>query len=50
MEIKCPNCGSDVRWYHDTERSRAVCLKKCQGWKVVKEVDRENRRRTTTFN
>jgi len=35
----CPNCGAPLTYYHDTERTRAVCSKKCQGWKVVEEID-----------
>ncbi|MCK5237524.1 MAG: hypothetical protein KAR06_11125 [Deltaproteobacteria bacterium] len=41
--FKCPNCGADVIWHHDTERTRAVCKKKCEGWKVIKEIDRTQR-------
>jgi len=37
---KCPNCGAEVRYYHGTETTRVVCKEKCQGWKVIKEIDR----------
>jgi len=38
--MKCPNCGSDVKYYHDTERTRIVCKKKCNGWKVIEIIER----------
>lgn len=39
--MKCPDCGSDVKYYHDTERTRIVCKQKCSGWKVIKTIDRQ---------
>ena len=38
--ITCPKCGGPVTWYHDQESSKAVCRKKCQGWIVIKKIDR----------
>jgi ssDNA-binding Zn-finger/Zn-ribbon topoisomerase 1 len=40
-EIKCPNCGGDVRYYHNPGRTWIVCKEKCQGWKVIKVINRE---------
>jgi hypothetical protein len=41
----CPDCGGAVKYYHSSIAhgdgiTRVVCLKKCQGWKVLKEIDR----------
>ena len=36
----CPHCGEELIWYHSGGVSRAVCRKKCQGWKVVNLIDR----------
>jgi len=33
---KCPDCGGEVRCYHDTEQTRIICKKKCNGYKVIK--------------
>ena len=43
--IKCPDCGGEVTYYHSSIMhgdgiTRVVCAKKCQGWKVIKEIDR----------
>ena len=35
----CTECGAPLTYYHDTERTRAVCSAKCQGWNVVEEID-----------
>ncbi len=38
---KCPDCGSELKYYHQHGGlSRAICSKKCNGWKVIKEIDR----------
>ena len=46
--LKCPKCGEEVRWYHGGRLndyiSRAVCKKKCEGWRVIKEIDRMKQR------
>ena len=42
----CPNCGGDVIWYHSGGISRAVCRKKCQGWKELQRVDRSQKSTT----
>jgi len=44
-KIKCPDCGGEVRYYissvtHGDGMTRVVCAKKCQGWKIIKEIDR----------
>jgi hypothetical protein len=36
----CPYCGEELIWYHSGDVSRAVCRKKCHGWKVINLVDR----------
>ena len=43
--LKCPDCGGEVTYYHSSIShgdgiTRIVCAKKCQGWKVIKEIDR----------
>lgn len=41
---KCPDCGSNTRGYHSSHSDgydnviRVVCVKKCQEWKVIKEI------------
>lgn len=37
---KCPNCGGPVMRYHTSGITRVVCRGKCQGWKVLQEIDR----------
>jgi len=42
---KCPDCGGEVMYYHSSVihgdgTTRVVCKKKCQGWKVLQEIDR----------
>ena len=42
---KCPNCGGEVIYYHSSITNGdgttiVVCKKKCQGWKVLQEIDR----------
>ena len=42
----CPDCGGSVRFYHASYKfgdgiSRIVCAKKCQGWKIIKEYQRQ---------
>jgi len=39
----CPDCGSKLQWYHNPGVSRSVCSKKCNGWKIIDEVDRPQR-------
>ncbi len=40
-EIKCPDCNSDVVYYHTSPGiTRTVCEKKCKGWKVITEIHR----------
>lgn len=36
---KCPNCGNDTIWYHESGISRCICAKQCSGWEVIKEID-----------
>lgn len=41
----CPDCGDGLMNYHSsiTEGdgiTRVVCRKKCQGWKVLQEINR----------
>ena len=43
--IKCPDCGGEVKYYHSSIThgsglTRVICAKHCQGWKVIKEIDR----------
>jgi len=45
-KIICPNCGGPVMYYHSSYKygdgiTRNVCKKKCQGWKIIKEIDRK---------
>jgi hypothetical protein len=45
---KCPDCGGDVKYYHNSDEykgikgavTRVVCKNKCKGWKVLQEIDR----------
>jgi hypothetical protein len=43
-KLKCPKCDGEVHWYHggisNDYISRAVCKKKCEGWKVIKKINR----------
>ena len=39
----CPHCGEELIWYHSGGISRAVCRKKCNGWKVINLIDRTGR-------
>lgn len=47
INIKCPDCGGDVIYYHHSDEYKGikgpvthiVCAKKCQGWKVIQEID-----------
>ena len=32
---KCPDCGSDVRFYHSAIGTRVVCKNKCKDYKVI---------------
>ncbi len=41
-EDTCPDCGSKVKYYHEDGVTRLVCKVKCQGWKVIKEIDRKH--------
>ena len=42
---KCPDCGGKLMYYHSPGITRIVCKKKCQGWKVLQEIDRgENKK------
>lgn len=43
--MHCPDCGGDVQYYHSSAKygdglTRIVCKKKCQGWKIIKEINR----------
>ena len=40
MITKCPNCGSELIFYHSYGDgiTRVVCKNKCQGWKVLQEI------------
>lgn len=31
----CPDCGSNVKWYHNFDATRMVCRNRCQGYKVI---------------
>jgi len=37
----CPNCKGPVIYYHGDGVTRIVCKNKCQGWKIIKEIDRK---------
>jgi hypothetical protein len=46
----CPECGGELMYYHSSHRfgdsiTRIVCRQKCQGWKVLSEIDRNKRKR-----
>ena len=47
LKTICPDCGGEVQYYHSSIAyggdgiTRVVCKKKCQGWKVLQEMDRE---------
>ena len=41
----CPDCGGELIYYHSLFKygdgvTRIVCRKKCNGWKILREVDR----------
>ena len=45
---KCPDCGGEVIYYHPQKKevyrtTRIVCKNKCQGWKIIKEIEHNNR-------
>ena len=44
-EIRCPDCNSKVKYYHNPGVTRIVCSQKCNGFKVIKEID--HRRKVT---
>ena len=48
VEMKCPDCGGEVTYYHPCivhgdGITRVVCSKKCKGWKVIKKIDRNKK-------
>jgi len=52
---RCPACGGEVIYYHSSVTSgdgitRVVCKKKCQGWKVLQEIDRKKSNKTDPAN
>lgn len=42
-DIACPDCGGKVQYYHGDGITRVVCKEKCQGWKILQEIDRTKR-------
>ena len=41
MKEKCPDCGADVKYYHDLDFTRVVCSKRCKGYKVIEKITRK---------
>lgn len=44
----CPDCGGDVKGYHDVGITRIVCAQKCNGYKIIQEIDRFKTKKTLT--
>ena len=47
IDEKCPDCGGKVRYYHSSivhgdGITKVICKNKCQGFKAIKEIKRNN--------
>jgi len=40
---KCPDCGANVRYYHDADETQIVCSKQCQGFKSIDFWERKHK-------
>lgn len=49
-KIMCPNCGGEAQYYHSPGITYVVCKKKCQSYKIIKEIIRNQNGKTNTKN
>ena len=41
MTEKCPDCGADVKYYHNPSYTEIVCSKKCKGFHTIRTSERK---------